>query len=259
MFDDFISATPTFKREAKNTTAMLSNINTVAVSLQERLLHLYRCRNLQEVLILMAEEGRSNGASPWYRNTFGKVYIAPDSVKWPAQTFANAVCKLQKRQGYTLSVSEKQAIDKWLEKPAAGLQSNGTATVSLADCLVQLKGSNVGEKRKADDMDDGLNTNADTCLDHVIGSAAEVERLWSMARYTLTTTRSIMSPIIFEAILFLRMNRVLWDERTVMEALAAVRADQKDECLQVKLDVENNGDNGEEHGVGIADANEDKE
>jgi hypothetical protein len=61
------------------------------------------------------------------------------------------------------------------------------------------------------------------------------------------------------AILFLRMNRVLWDERTVMEALAAVRADQKDEHLQMKLDLENNCDNGEEHGVGIADANEDEE
>ena len=108
-------------------------------------------------------------------------------------------------------------------------------------------------------MDDGLNTNDDTCLDHVIGSAAEVERLWSMARYTLTTTRSIMSPIVFEAILFLSMNRVLWDERTVKEALAAIRAEQKDECLQVKLDLANDGDNSEEHGVGNSDANKDEE
>ncbi len=82
--------------------------------------------------------------------------------------------------------------------------------------LLQLKGNNIGKKRKADEMDDGLNANDDTCLDHVIGSAAEVEHLWSMARYTLTTNRSIMSPIVFEAISFLHMNHVLWDERTVM-------------------------------------------
>jgi hypothetical protein len=90
-----------FKREAKNTNAMLSDINTVAVSLQEqeRLLPLHRCRELQEVMILIAVEGRSNLASPWYRNMFGKVYIAPVSVTRPAQTFANAVCKMQKRQG----------------------------------------------------------------------------------------------------------------------------------------------------------------
>ncbi len=86
-----------FKREAKNTTAMLSDINTVAVSLQEQLLPLHRCHELQEVMILMAAEGRSNLASPWCRNTFGNVYIVPNSVKRPAQTFANAVCKMQKR------------------------------------------------------------------------------------------------------------------------------------------------------------------
>jgi hypothetical protein len=262
-YDDATIAMPppsyVFKREAKNTTAMLSDINTVAVSLQEQLLPLYRCRDLQDVLILTAEEGRSNVASPWHRNSFGKVYIAPDSFKRPARTFANAVCKLQKRQGYTLSMAEKQAIDKWLENPAAaGVQSNGTATVSLADRLLQLKGSNIGEKRKADD-NDGLNTNDDSCLDHVIGSAAEVERLWSMARYTLTTTRSIMSPIVFEAILFLRMNRVLWDERTVMYASAEVRADQKDERLQMKLDLAKDDDDSEEVGVGIANATEDEE
>jgi hypothetical protein len=96
-----------FKREAKKTTAMLSDINTVAVSLQEGLLPLHRCHELQEVMILTTAEGRSNLASPWYRNTFGKVYIAPDSIKRPAQTFSNAVCKMQKRQGYTLSVSAK--------------------------------------------------------------------------------------------------------------------------------------------------------
>jgi hypothetical protein len=84
-------------------------------------------------------------------------------------------------------VAEKQAIDKWLENPAAGVQSIGTATVSLADRLLQLKGHNIGEKRKADD-NDGLNTNDDTCLDHAIGSAAEVERLWAMARCNLTAT-----------------------------------------------------------------------
>jgi hypothetical protein len=38
-----------------------------------------------------------------------------------------------------------------------------------------------------------------------------------------------------------------------------VRAEQKDEHLQMKLDLANDGDNSEEHGVGNADANEDEE
>ncbi len=56
-------------------------------------------------------------------------------------------------------------------------------------------------------------------------------------------------PIVFEAILFLHMNCVLWDERTVMEALAAVRANLKDEHLQMKLNLANDGDNNKESDV----------
>ena len=69
----------------------------------------------------------------------------------------------------------------------------------------------------------------------MFGSAAEVERLWSEARYIMTTTRSKMAPIFFEAISFLRYNRYLWDEKTVQEAYLAVRDDQKMERLETKL------------------------
>ena len=82
--------------------------------------------------------------------------------------------------------------------------------------------------------------NDDNCFDHIIGSAAEVERLWSIARYILTTSRTKMAPIVFEAILF------LWDEWTVMEALVAVRADQKDERLKKKLELANEQEENEE-------------
>jgi hypothetical protein len=79
------------------------------------------------------------------------------------------------------------------------------------------------------------NHDADNCLDHVIGSAAEVERLWSEARYIMTTSRSRMAPIFFEAVLFLCCNRYLWDEKTVQEALLAVKDDQKMDRLEKKL------------------------
>jgi hypothetical protein len=73
--------------------------------------------------------------------------------------------------------------------------------------------------------------NDDNCFDHIIGSAAEVERLWSIARYILTTSRTRLEPILFEALLFLRANCVLWDERTVQAAIHAAQKDDKDEWL----------------------------
>ena len=44
------------------------------------------------------------------------------------------------------------------------------------------------------------------------------------------------------------MNRALWDERKVMEALVAVRADQKDEHLKKKLELANKQEEHEEGG-----------
>ena len=76
----------------------------------------------------------------------------------------------------------------------------------------------------------------DHFLDHVIGSVAEVERLWSIAKHILTESRSATAPILFEAILFLRINRELWNEFTVIEAWNAVRAEHKDEMLKQKLE-----------------------
>ncbi len=56
-----------------------------------------------------------------------------------------------------------------------------------------------------------------------------------MARYILTTNRSVLSPVLFEALLFLRSNCTLWDVRTVQRALLALREDQKSDQLKKKL------------------------
>jgi hypothetical protein len=65
--------------------------------------------------------------------------------------------------------------------------------MSLAD---RLKDPELrGEKRMAEQLH-GHDNHADNCLDHVIGSAAEVEHLLSKARYIMTTSCSRMAPII---------------------------------------------------------------
>ena len=54
--------------------------------------------------------------------------------------------------------------------------------------------------------------------DYILGSVAEVERLWSMARYVLQDHRTSMKPMNLEALLFLKMNSGFWDLRTVAQA-----------------------------------------
>lgn len=69
--------------------------------------------------------------------------------------------------------------------------------------------------------DDNLYINCD----FILGSAAEVERLWSIAKNVLTDGRSCLHPIQFEALMFLRMNREWWDKKDVA---AAIRRAHKD-------------------------------
>ena len=60
-------------------------------------------------------------------------------------------------------------------------------------------------------------------VDFICGSAAEVERLWSIAKYILTDTRSRLTSAMFKTILFLKTNEDYWDMAMVMEAYTRVR------------------------------------
>ena len=50
----------------------------------------------------------------------------------------------------------------------------------------------------------------------VLGSAAEIERVWSMAGHVLTEHHSSLSPLIFELIMYLKYNTQLWELQDVV-------------------------------------------
>ena len=59
-------------------------------------------------------------------------------------------------------------------------------------------------------------------VDFICGSAAEVERLWSIAKYILTDNRSRLTAASFKTITFLKTNEEYWDMAMVMEAYTMV-------------------------------------
>lgn len=65
--------------------------------------------------------------------------------------------------------------------------------------------------------------------DFILGSAAEVERLWSSADEILTKKRLGMHPETFENLLFLKYNMRLWyeDEKMVLRAIRRVQESEK--------------------------------
>ena len=69
-------------------------------------------------------------------------------------------------------------------------------------------------------------------VDFILGLAAEVDRLWSIARYVITDLRSRLSPVMFEALLFLKVNKDYWDKYLVAEAIKLVTSAKYEEKLK---------------------------
>lgn len=67
----------------------------------------------------------------------------------------------------------------------------------------------------------------DPAIKHcVLGSAAEVECVWSMAGHVLTEHHALLSPLIFELIMYLKFNSPL--EWGLEEIVAANKNNRKD-------------------------------
>ena len=71
------------------------------------------------------------------------------------------------------------------------------------------------KKRKASELEGTDVHSKYHNLDYIGGSAAEVERLWSEAKFVLTAHRAKMTLIVFKALMFLRFNQQYWDIFTV--------------------------------------------
>ena len=54
--------------------------------------------------------------------------------------------------------------------------------------------------------------------DFILGSVAEVERLWSLCKFIFTEIRQALTPETFEAIIFLKVNKEYWNQDIVTRA-----------------------------------------
>ena len=70
-----------------------------------------------------------------------------------------------------------------------------------------------------------------------MGSAAVVEGHWRSSKRVLTEERNSMDPLIFEAIMYLKMNKRLWGKAEVVEANKRRKkaAKQNNRNLHIKL------------------------
>ena len=62
-------------------------------------------------------------------------------------------------------------------------------------------------------------------FDVIPGTSINCERLFSLAKHIMTDTRKSTTPILFEVLLFLKVNYDLWDAYSVGKAMGRTRHD----------------------------------
>lgn len=68
-------------------------------------------------------------------------------------------------------------------------------------------------------------------VDFILGSAAQVERLWSIADNVLTDKRKATTLLLFESIMFLRMNERFWNVHLIRDAFHMSRSDRANQRM----------------------------
>ena len=208
-----MNKTPAFKKRSEKINGTFTDINVVALSLQTRLYKLKCVRSDLDALLAESENGHTDPESCWYQRKLPGTYIKPGSGKLPDPHFVSGVIKLQNNQILQLTQDEKDSLSKVVtEEQGEGEEANEGDNVSFASRFksrMKKRKAGVLEKSQASPYKN---------VDFICGSAAEVERLWSICKYILTNTRSRMTPSLFEALVYLKVNRDYWDSSSVQVA-----------------------------------------
>ena len=161
------------------------------------------------------------------KSAYNRNYICLDLLLGTSdKLFELAVMKVMK--GEELNAKESNKVAK-LRKTHA-IPADGMSNDSSEECLENSDGAVSSEHQQnyADLIQKrikwrkhvvrSINENY-ICLDLLLGTSVSCERLFSIAKHILTCVRKSTSPAVFEAILFLKMNRHYWNEVVVSKAM----------------------------------------
>ena len=185
------------------------------------------CRADLDALMNECNVGHNDNRSCWYNRKLPGTYIERRSSKLPAPDFVEGIIKIQEGKIMELTQDEKDACLRVQNQPqiqdATEENEQGESeTPSFASRFRDRM-----KKRKAGELERSQHSPYQN-VDYICGSAAEVERLWSLCRYILTNQRSRMTPNLFEVLVFLKVNHDYWDARSVQLAYTKALNSQSD-------------------------------
>jgi hypothetical protein len=194
----------------KRAYKVLEKFQSISISLQERGLTLADGRDI------------FNGVLEEYPKL--RHYLADDADIVHSINFERGVYKLAIAET-TLSAVERQAVNH-LRRDGHENEEDEDQVETPADAnLTYFEELCLRKKRRCEPqeyIDVGI----------VQSTSCSIERLFSDSKHILTDQRKNMSPILFEAILFLKRNCSLWNAKTVAKALKR----KDDEIRNLELD-----------------------
>jgi len=203
-----------FNQRVKNFAQMLSEIDVITKELQKHGLSLAICRYAVDVLRDAVTEGRNDVNYVFYGCKLASKYIAPTSAIVHNASFESGVSKIQTGDIGSMNEEERRACEILEIEQDETFESVQNSSLTMAQKLVS-------GKRRCIERD----TKYRNC-NFVVGSVAIVERLWSVANYIYCDNRKSMTPMLLEALIFLKTNDELWDVGLVSEAMRSDPSDR---------------------------------
>ena len=127
--------------------------------------------------------------------------------------------KIQLNQLLQLTPEEKLACIRLINNHEDEHETDNNQSIGFAERMKERM-----KKRKAGVMDN-MKVSPYVNVDFICGSAAEVERLWSIVKHILSNSRSRMTPHLFQALIYLKINHEYWDRKSVQQAYSWARKD----------------------------------
>lgn len=134
-------------------------------------------------------------------------YLSTSSTIVNNSHFESGVAKIMKKEYSTLTENEKNAT--------VALKKECTRTDNVCNDFNNSLDELISRKRRRNSKEHEQYIDCS----FLVATSNTVERLFSQCKYVLTDQRKSMPPIIFEAIIFLKMNRDFWDVAMLASAM----------------------------------------
>ena len=202
-----------FSNKVAKYAEILGEMDVVTRQLQKKGYTLADCRQDLDTLIEAVEQDKTKHGSRLHNCRLGTTCISPQSSIVDNVDFETAVAKIQKGNLSDLSTVEKScARILAVDASVSEVHHGEGAVLSMKERLFK--------RRRIESA-----TNYGDCR-YVLGSVAEVERLWSTCGYILTQNRRSMTPQLFETLVFLKLNERFWDVAFVAEAMSSAKGER---------------------------------